>query len=206
MILRSAMGNNKWKIGVYGSGFLTDENKQTPIFIATQTVGKELANHGAIVVTGACSGLPYVAARAARESSGEVWGFAPAKDYASYVILEPRGKHTDKSLYTKMFFVPKDFEFINWHEACCKYRNVTSTASSDAGIIISGKWGTLNEFTNLVDFQKVIGVLVGTGGTADEIPNLWKKIKKAGNKSKVIFDSDPIELVKKVIGELEKNS
>lgn len=195
---------NKWKIGVYGSGFVTDENQESLAFGGAQTVGKELAKQGAIVITGACSGIPHLAARAAKDNGGEVWGFAPAKDYDAYRALEPDGKHTEQGLYDKLLYIPSDFEFINQHETCCKYRNVTSTATSDAGIIISGKWGTLNEFTNLVDFQKVIGVLVGTGGTAGEIPNLWEKIKKTGNQAKVIFNADPIKLVERVIEELDK--
>ena len=59
-----------------------------------------------------------------------------------------------------------------------KYRNVSSTANCDAGIIISGRWGTMNEFTNLYDMGKVIGILTETSGVADEIKNLSKKINK----------------------------
>lgn len=58
------------------------------------------------------------------------------------------------------------------------YHNVLTTAACDAGIIIAGRWGSMNEFTNLYDMGKVIGVLTGTGGIADELPQLLKKISK----------------------------
>jgi len=35
-------------------------------------------------------------------------------------------------------------------------------------MIISGGWGGLNEFTNLLYDGKPIGVLIGTGGVADD--------------------------------------
>ena len=77
-----------------------------------------------------------------------------------------------------------------------------STANCDAGIIISGRWGTMNEFTNLFDMGKAIGVLTGTGGVADELPAFCKKITKH-NRSKVIFNDEPEKLVELVIKELQ---
>ena len=72
----------------------------------------------------------------------------------------------------------------------------------DAGIIISGRWGTMNEFTNLHDMGKVIGVLTGTGGVADDLSSLSKKIHKP-SKAVVIFDSSPEQLVKRILEELK---
>jgi len=60
---------------------------------------------------------------------------------------------------------------------------------------------TMNEFTNLIDMGKVIGVLRGTGGIADELEQLTKKINKP-SKAKVIFHDSPKELVQEVLKEL----
>lgn len=79
--------------------------------------------------------------------------------------------------------------------------NVISTATVDAGIIVSGRWGTLNEFTNLHDMGKVIGVLNGTGGIADVLPDLYKKIHKPG-KAKVFFSSSPEKLLSFILEDL----
>ena len=78
-----------------------------------------------------------------------------------------------------------------------------STATADAGIIISGRWGTMNEFTNLYDMGKVIGVLTGFGGIADELPSLSKKINKQ-SKAKVFFSDNPDTLVSEIINELKQ--
>lgn len=80
-------------------------------------------------------------------------------------------------------------------------RNVLSTATCDGGIVLSGRYGTLNEFTNLYDMGKVIGVLTGTGGTADLLPNLGKQISKP-SKATVFFDNSASALVNQVINEI----
>lgn len=59
-----------------------------------------------------------------------------------------------------------------------KYRNVVSTIHADAGSIISGGWGSLNEFTNLLYDGKPIGILAGTGGVADELPEWFPRQRK----------------------------
>jgi hypothetical protein len=105
-------------------------------------------------------------------------------------------------IYTKIFYTPKNFDFNVTTRR--KYRNVISTANCDAGIIISGRWGTMNEFTNLMDMGKVIGILTDTGDMADELKTLCAKCDKKTN-STVIFSSKPEELVKKIIVELKKS-
>lgn len=48
---------------------------------------------------------------------------------------------------------------------------------ADAGIIMSGSWGTWNKFTCLTDMGKHIGVLNGNGGFEDELEEMRKKVK-----------------------------
>ena len=50
---------------------------------------------------------------------------------------------------------------------------------------------------------KIIGIFKGTGGIADELEDLDKKIYKPG-KAKIIFESDPEQLINKVLAELTK--
>jgi predicted Rossmann-fold nucleotide-binding protein len=185
----------KYKIGVFGSGGGSqsdDANNQV-----AQAVGQALGNFHdhVIIITGGCTGLPYVAAREAKRAGCEVWGFSPVLD------MEQQKKFTpddDLSIYTKLQFVPKDMPFAKNLRVSMKYRNVLSTAACDAGIIISGRWGSLNEFTNLVDMQKLVGVVTGTGGIADELPKLDAKIHKQGA-GKIVFNDDPIRLIEEVM-------
>lgn len=192
-----------YKIGIFGSNPGKDEPETDA---ATLQKAKEL---GAIlgkkklrIVTGACSGLPYLVASIANKYGSEVWGYSPEIDVEHQKLFTPED---DLSIYTKIIYMPKDFELITTYEVCRKYRNVLSTATCDAGIIISGRWGTMNEFTCLHDYGKVIGVLTGTGGIADELPVLYKKIKKKSN-AVVIFESETILLIKKIITELKKKT
>ena len=170
----------KHKIGIFGSANGTPEN----VIKNAETIGKELGKRGEIVITGATSGIPHAASISAHKNGAEVWGFSAARDL----------KEHEK-------FVPKDYPFIGNLDVCRKYRNVTSTASCDAGIIIKGRWGTLNEFTNLNDMGKIIGVLTGVGGIAEELPHLCETVyKKTG--CRIVFNNSPEKLVEEVINEL----
>jgi len=187
----------KFKIGVFGSS-AGEEIEQA--LEKTTKLGGELGKRQCIVITGACSGLPYVAAAAARKNGAEVWGYSPCSNLEGQKQFTP---NDDLSIYAKIQYVPESFEFTKDDLVSKKYRNVLSTASCDAGIIISGRWGTLHEFCSLYDYGKVIGVLTGTGGVADELPSLMKKISKV-SKAKVIFNDSPKELARLIINELEK--
>lgn len=185
----------KFKIGVFGSN--AEELSISTISKAKQ-IGKELANYSIIIITGPSSGLPYHAAQEAAKKGIEVWGYSPVIDIKNQKKFAP---NDDVSIYKQLIFIPKDFEFCSNPQVSKKYRNVISTANCDAGIIISGRWGTLNEFTNLYDMGKIIGVLTNTGGVADELPALTQKIHKK-SKAKVIFNSSPKKLITNIINEL----
>ncbi len=187
----------KYKIGIFGSS-AGDLEKIIP---KAHQLGETLGKENVILITGACDGLPYEVVFTAHKSGTEVWGYSQASDLATQKQFVPH----DPSMYTKLIYVPRDFIFLSNRKVSQKYRNVTSTANCDAGIIISGRWGSLNEFTNLHDMGKVIGVLTGTGGIADELPELMKKINKE-SKATVIFNSNPETLVKQILAELAKRS
>lgn len=186
-----------FKIGVFGSA----EGDFEKVLTKAHKLGEELAKHDVTLITGASAGLPYEVVKTARsKGTKDIWGFSQAVDLENQNLHNP---DTDASVFSRLIYVPKDFEFVSDPQVCRKYRNVTSTANCDGGIIISGRWGTLNEFTNLYDMGKVIGVLIGTNGVADELLDLSKKINKP-SKAKIIFNSDPKELINQVISELEK--
>lgn len=184
-----------FKIGIFGSS--ADEIENTPIEKAKE-LGRALSKYKITLITGACSGLPYLAALYGSKNGNPVWGYSPKFDLEGQKKFTP---NDDLSIYNKLIFLSKDFVFSRDEQVCKKYRNVISTANCDAGIIISGRWGTFNEFTNLYDIGKIIGVLTDTGGIADELPNLMKKIIKK-SKAKVIFEDSPEKLIKSVISSL----
>lgn len=185
----------KYKIGVFGSA----EGDLDKLIDIAHKLGEELATHNVILITGASTGLPYEVAKTAKKAGTEIWGYSQATNLKDQQKLSPG---CDSSIYKKLIYIPKSYEFASDYSVCKKYRNVTSTANCDAGIIIAGRWGTMNEFTNLYDMGKVIGVLTATGGIADELPGLLKKISKK-SKAKVLFSNSPKELIKKLIDELK---
>lgn len=198
----------KYKIGVFGSAV----EEHPDAILKAKELGLELAASNAIVITGSYTGMPYIAAYEAAKNGGDVWGFSPTVDKASQKELY---KNDDITIYSKIFYIPKNYRELFFvsnkdtsfpdHFARQKYRNVVSTANCDAGIIIAGRWGTLNEFTNLKDMGKIIGILTGTGGIADEIENLAKKINKP-NKAIVLFNNSPKKLIRDILHELDKVS
>lgn len=189
----------KYKIGIFGSAEGKDIKKYQTI--ATQ-LGKILGRkkNEITIITGACPGLPFLAAQEAFRLGTEIWGYSQTINFSKQKILVK----TDNAIYKKIFYIPQDYEFADNTRITKKYRNVTSTANCDAGIIISGRWGTLNEFTNLYDMGKIIGTLIGTGGIADELPTLCQKIIKKSN-SKLFFSPDPEILVNKILTQLKKS-
>jgi hypothetical protein len=194
----------KYKIGVCGSN--TTEGEEA-IQLA-QALGAELARHKVIVITGACSGMPYAVASAAKRQGAEVWGFSPELGEAAQKSAYP---HDDITTYSKLFYIPQEYEHIFYLEeplppprswsARLKYRNVVSTIHADAGIIIAGGWVSLNEFTNLLYDGKPIGVLTGTAGVADELPQWFPKLRKK-SESRACFSPSPAQVVALLLKEL----
>lgn len=174
------------RIGVYGSAAGVIES----VIPKAREIGRQIALHKHILVTGACTGLPYEAVKGAREIKGSSIGYSPAKspeehekdckfpvDAADEIIFTGLGK---------------------------KGRNVVSVESCDACIFISGRIGTLNEFTIAYDSGKIIGVLTETGGAADLIKSIIECLQKE-TKSRIIYESDPKILIQKII-EVKNNA
>lgn len=149
----------------------------------TEELGKLIAEHGMILVTGATTGAPYWAAKGAKEAGGFVIGFSPASTKAAHVKTYrlPIDYH-DVIVYT-------GFEYSG--------RNLILTRSADAIITVCGRLGTLNEFTIGFEDKKPQGVLTGTGGTADMLEEIVTKSHRGPGK--VVFDSDPTRLLEKLI-------
>ena len=151
-------------------------------------VGKEIAKQKCNLVTGATTGVPYFAALGCNEAGGFNIGFSPATSEAAHV----------KSY--KLPLIP--FDVMIYTGSDYAGRNVLMTKSADGVIIICGRMGTLHEFATAFEIQKPIGVLEGSGGTADKIRIIatgpYRGVKK------IIYDKDPKKLVQKLIAEIKK--
>jgi uncharacterized protein (TIGR00725 family) len=153
------------------------------------TLGRVIAEEGHILTTGATVGLPYYAAHGAKEAGGTSIGFSPAASLREHL---------------RKYRLPHDvFDFINFTGMNYVGRDLYLVQSSDAVITVGGRFGSLHEFTSALEAHMPCGVLLGSGGTADLIPDLMKKLQAPAG-DLVIYDTDPEKLVKKVIAVLDK--
>ena len=154
----------------------------------TKELGKEIIAADGVLVTGATTGAPLWAAIGAKEANGFVIGFSPASSEVEHV---------------KKYHLPLDYhDVVVYTGFGYSGRNLFLTRAADGVFITCGRIGTLNEFTVAFEDQKPIGVLVGTGGIADELENILEKAHRGA--SNVVFDRDPKTLVRKVVELVKK--
>lgn len=154
-----------------------------------EAMGVAIAKSGHIITTGATVGLPYAAARGAKNAGGMSIGFSPAESLREHL---------------RKYRLPHDcYDFINFTGLHYVGRDLYLVQSSDAVITIGGRFGSLHEFTSALEAHKPCGVLLGSGGTADLIPELMKTLEPPDG-DLVIFDDDPTRLVHKIIALLDK--
>ena len=187
------------RIAVFGSIQNTSNKQQT--IAQAQTIGREIAERGLELVTGGGFDLPYEAVLAAHEAGGRCIAFSPAKDLH---------QHTDEYK-----FPSKGFSRINYmgyqsllldvlddpsyiaesKEFFKKLRNVFSVRYADAGIIIGGGMGTMNEFALLHGMGKNIGIMNESGGITKEAISVLLRDSATQSKSKIIRQNDAAKLV-----------
>jgi uncharacterized protein (TIGR00725 family) len=152
-------------------------------------LGLEIARSGHILTTGATVGLPLYAAKGAIDAGGKSIGFSPAASLREHVrkYRLPIGFY-DYVNFTGMHYIGRDIHLVQ---------------SSDAVITVGGRMGSLHEFTTALEAHMPCGVLLGSGGLADAIPNLIKDLELPHGTS-IVFDTDPIALVRKVVKILDE--
>jgi uncharacterized protein (TIGR00725 family) len=152
-------------------------------------IGKAIAKAGHILTSGATIGLPYFAAYGAKLAGGTSVGFSPASSLLEHI---------------RKYRLPHDvFDFINFTGMNYVGRDLYLVQSSDAVITVGGRFGSLHEFTSALEARKPCGVLLGSGGTADLIPELMKTLEPPGH-DLVIYDTDPVNLVNRIVALLDE--
>jgi uncharacterized protein (TIGR00725 family) len=151
-------------------------------------IGRLVAKKGIVLVTGATTGIPFWAAKGAKEAGGIVIGLSPAVSKAAHV---------------KSYHLPVDYhDLIIYTGFDYSGRNLLLTRSADAIITIYGRIGTLNEFTIAFEDKKPQGVLTGTGGESDELQHILEIAHRGMGKT--IFDPDPKSLVDKLVAKIKE--
>lgn len=152
-------------------------------------VGRTIAERGAVLVTGATTGFPLFATLGAKEKGGVSIGFSPASNVEEHVSrYKLPTECMDLIVYTGFGF---------------SGRNLLLTRSSDAVIVGCGRIGTINEFTVAYEDRKPIGILEGSWETDEIIKSIIDNSHREN--TKIVFDSNPIRLVDKMIELVNKD-
>ena len=172
------------------SGAASGDTLKTSAKLA-ERLGVAVAKNGHVITTGATIGLPYIAAQGAKQAGGMSIGFSPAESLREHV---------------RKYRLPHDcYDFINFTGLHYVGRDLYLVQSSDAVITVGGRFGSLHEFTSALEGHKPCGVLLGSGGTADLIPELMKMLDPPDG-DLVIYDDDPERLVKRIIEILDEKN
>ncbi len=171
------------KIGVSGAadlGFLGQE-----AYKLAKEIGTEIAQQGAIMMSGATTGFPYWAAVGCKEACGISVGLSPASSAREHV---------------EVYKLPLEYmDFITYTGFGYSGRDLLFTRSCDAIVIGPGRIGTFHEFTIAFEDQKPIGILKGGGEwKTDEILKTMVENSHRPN-SKIIFDEDPKRLIARLL-------
>jgi uncharacterized protein (TIGR00725 family) len=147
-------------------------------------LGKAIGERGFVLITGACPGLPYACARGTREAGGLSIGISPALSLDEHV---------------HRYLAPSDaFDVIIYTGSGLMGREVTNIRSSDVVVILGGRSGTLGEFAIAYDEGKLIGVLKGSGGITDRLPEIIESFGAKDTGARVVYETDPATLIAKL--------
>ncbi len=142
-----------------------------------EQLGAAIARRDAVLLTGATTGLVYVAGKAAHDAGCFHVGISPG---------------SNKEEHVELYKLPLDAcDTIVYTGFGLKGRNVVLVRSCDVVLFIAGAMGSLNEFTIAHDEGKIIGCLTGTGGVAAESEYLLQKFGKRATASRVFQSDDP---------------
>lgn len=154
-----------------------------------ERLGTAIGRSGHVLTTGATVGLPYYAAKAAKEAGGMSIGFSPATSMREHLL--------------KYRLPVGVFDFVNFTGMNYVGRDVFLVQSSDAVITVGGRIGSLHEFATALESRMPCGVLTGSGGAADIVPEVLKLDPSFSRY--VTFDEDPERLVARLIKALDED-
>lgn len=169
------------KVGVMGSagGRLAAEH-----LAQARELGRQIARHGAIIITGACPGLPHEAVLGAREVGTITLGVSPALCLEEHI-----------SRYHSPY---EEYDAIVFTGSGLMGREIETIRSCDIVAIVGGRSGTLGEFAIAYDEGKLIAVLQGTGGISDYIDDIVAIVNKQTG-AELVYDRDPKALIERAM-------
>ena len=181
-----SLDSGKYKIAVSGAAEVGHCCKD--IEELSKEIGRQIFWHDCVLLTGATTGVPYYAAIGCKEVGGLSIGFSPA---------------ASETAHKKAYKLPTDqFDVMVYTGFDYSGRNLLLTRAADGVIVVCGRMGTLNEFTIAYEDKRPIGILEGSGGTADLLKIILLRPHK--RRGPIVWDTDPKRLVQKLIAVIKK--
>jgi uncharacterized protein (TIGR00725 family) len=170
IILKTVQENNppvikkKRVIGIISSAIeITDNNTRKKML----SFGQKLGKLGFNIATGASIGIAETVGYGAKKTGSRLIGFSPSQNS----LIHSRGidnatiNQFDSIHFNVKGFTARSLDFIN---------------SVDAVLMVSGRMGTLSEFTIAFEEGVPIFVLKGYGGISDKIEEIMSYTNKIG--------------------------
>ena len=156
----------------------TEEHKELG-----ENMGKMVADRNCILSNGAAWGLPYFPIRGAKNNEGYTLGISPYQDKKSHEKRNPI-KHLDLVLYAGVDFEEQpSFKFI--------LRDAINTLYPDVVISMGGRYGTLDEDSQVIEQGGIFIPLRGSGGATDLlIDSIENKRIEKDTGAKIIIPPD----------------
>lgn len=182
-----SMKNSTYSYSICVSGAAAGETVELDSGLAYR-LGAAVARAGHVLTSGATVGLPFYAAKGAKDAGGVSIGFSPANSVREHL---------------RKYRLPYEyFDFINFTGMAYVGRDLYLVQSSDAVIQVGGRMGSLHEFTSALEARKPVGVLLGSHGAADLIPQLMEILDPPAH-ALVVYDDNPEKLVAKMLAILD---
>lgn len=192
MVLQSLENNDRHghsKIKICVSGAAETGHCGIDAMEKSKELGREIARQGAVLVTGATTGVPLWATMGAKEMGGISIGFSPASSEKEHVeVYKLPIDYLDLIIYTGFGYPGRD---------------LLLTRSSDAVICGCGRIGTIHEFLVAFEDQKPIGIYEGSWEMGGELEEILAKSHRPY--SKIINGPDPKKLVADLIELIKKD-
>ena len=179
--MSTEVSQRQFRIGVFGGAFVIDSKLAEEL---AREIGRSIVKRGHIVMTGATSGLPHIAGKAALEAGGVVLGVSPARDAA---------EHTGR--YKKPL---NGCSYIFYTGQGYTGRNYLNLRNCDMGVFIGGEAGTLEEYCVGIYEGLVLGALTNSGGICEMLPQIVKKFRTEHGGA-FCFATDPEKLLDDMI-------
>ncbi len=180
-------GHEKIKICV--SGAAETGHCGLDAYEMSKEMGRQIVRQGAVLITGATTGIPLYAAVGAKEEGGFSVGFSPAASEREHV---------------EVFRLPLDYmDIVVYTGFGFPGRDLLLTRSADAVVLGCGRVGTIHEFTVAYEDKKPIGILEGSWHTDEVLKHIMRESHRPMNN--VIIDKDPKALIERLMDMAKQN-